>query len=121
MAEAVVLPDPALYWSILERTGLTTFCLGFSSLFLHINLKQEPRVCLVPATNLTSPPPPPTLKGCLPALPAGTSFVCVFVCVFVIAVYSCFFQDTDLNDDSKELGKLSSKESCTVNYIVDDN
>lgn len=47
--------------------------------------------------------------------------MCVFVCVFVIAVYSCFFQDTDLNDDSKELGKLSSKESCTVNYIVDDN
>lgn len=46
--------------------------------------------------------------------------MCVCVCVCHGSVLM-FFQDTDLNDDSKELGKLSSKESCTVNYIVDDN
>lgn len=80
MAEAVVLPDPALYWSILERTGLTTFCLGFSSLFLHINLKQEPRVCLVPATNLTSPPPPKHSRVVYPLYLLGL-LLCVCLCV----------------------------------------
>lgn len=102
MAEAVVLPDPALYWSILERTGLTTFCLGFSSLFLHINLKQEPRVCLAPATNLTSPP---NTQGLFTRSTCWDFFcVCVCVCVCHGSVLM-FFQDTDLNGDSKDLGK----------------